>query len=158
MSSLYLHIPYCQRKCGYCDFFSQVPGSVAELDEYVQLLQRELSLLRQQSPRPPLETVFIGGGTPSLLSARQIGELLLQLESCFGFRPDCEISLEANPGSLTAEKLAGYRNAGINRLSLGVQSLCDDSYSVSVAAILRKMPARPSAWHAMPTSPISALT
>jgi oxygen-independent coproporphyrinogen-3 oxidase len=103
------------------------PAPKAELDEYVQLLLRELNLPRQQQPEAaPLETIFFGGGTPSLLSAEQVGELLAQLKSKFIVPADCEISLEANPGTLTAEKLAAYRSVGVNRLSLGVQSLCDE--------------------------------
>ena len=127
MSSLYLHIPFCQRKCHYCDFFSQGAFSAAELDEYVELLSLELQLVRHKYPHtPPLQTVFFGGGTPSLLSVAQLELLLSRLEQAFGFAADCEISLEANPGTLSAESLSGYRRAGVNRLSLGVQSLNDD--------------------------------
>ncbi len=126
MNSLYLHIPYCQRKCGYCDFFSLPQASTAELDEYVQLLLCELEQLRQQAEPLPLQTIFFGGGTPSLLSVEQVASLLRRVEDLFGFSPDCEVSLEANPGTLSAEKLHGYRQAGINRLSLGVQTLNDD--------------------------------
>lgn len=127
MSSLYLHIPFCQRKCHYCDFFSAAGVSPVELDEYVQLLGLELQQLRERKfPVSPLKTIFFGGGTPSLLSAAQLNSILRELEQAFGFSAGCEISLEANPGTLTAEKLSGYRRAGVNRLSLGVQTLDDE--------------------------------
>lgn len=123
MSSLYLHIPFCRSKCPYCDFFSQV-GSQEQVSEYVDLLLQHLHIEQRISPSgSPLETIFFGGGTPSLLSAEQVARLLTQLETAFGFSGDCEISLEANPGTLDQGKLRGYRSAGINRLSLGVQSL-----------------------------------
>jgi len=126
MISLYLHIPFCLRKCPYCDFYSQA-GSQRELDEYVDLLCRQLRLLvRQQPQRTELETIFFGGGTPSLLQAAQVERILKLLRDCFGVAATAEISLEANPGTLDAEKLNGYRAAGVNRLSLGVQSLCDE--------------------------------
>ena len=124
MSSLYLHIPYCLRKCAYCDFFSTAAQTSVPLAEYVELLLLELDLLKQRFPElAPLTTIFFGGGTPSLLSAEQVAQLLQQIDQAFEIAADCEISLEANPGTLTAEKLAGYRRAGVNRLSLGVQTL-----------------------------------
>lgn len=126
MSSFYLHIPYCQRKCDYCDFYSLPLNSSAELQSYSELLLQEIALLARQRPNQgPLETIFFGGGTPSLLAAEQVDSILRQLEIHFGLTPQCEISLEANPGTLTAEKLQGYRHAGVNRLSLGVQTLND---------------------------------
>ncbi len=125
MSSVYLHIPFCRSKCPYCDFYSQV-GSPQQLAEYFSLLGRQIEFLELQFPQSPsLKTIFFGGGTPSLLSAEQIGQLLHLLKKTFGFIADAEITLEANPGTLDAEKLIGYRRAGVNRLSLGVQSLCE---------------------------------
>lgn len=127
MSSLYLHIPFCQRKCAYCDFYSSADFSAEDIDQYVELLGLELVQLGQKYPQtPPVKTLFFGGGTPSLLAAEQSERVLRQVEDLFGFSPDCEISLEANPGTLSAAKLNGYRQAGINRLSLGVQTLNDD--------------------------------
>lgn len=127
MSSFYLHIPYCQRKCDYCDFYSLPIDSETELQQYAELLLHEIELLAEQRPgHGPLETVFFGGGTPSLLTAEQIDSILRQLDTKFGLAPQCEISVEANPGTVTAEKLQGYRHAGVNRLSLGVQTLNDD--------------------------------
>lgn len=125
MSSLYLHIPYCSRKCPYCDFFSRV-GSPRQLASYVALLEKHLAWLFQPgTASDELETIFFGGGTPSLLSAEQVGRLLSRLSASVGIAANAEISLEANPGTLEAGKLSGYRAAGINRLSLGVQSLND---------------------------------
>lgn len=126
MSSLYIHIPFCLRKCHYCDFFSADSFAVAELDDYVRLLELQSAQLRERYPATaPLRTIFFGGGTPSLLSAELIGRLLQRLADCFGISSDCEITLEANPGTLSAAKLTGYRQAGVNRLSLGVQTLDD---------------------------------
>lgn len=126
MSSLYLHIPFCSRKCPYCDFYSQV-GDARQLDEYTDLLCQHLRLLQNQNPETDeLETVFFGGGTPSLLNADQVQRILSQLHDSFGCAANVEISLEANPGTLDARKLDDYREAGVNRLSIGVQSLRDD--------------------------------
>lgn len=125
MSSLYLHIPFCHSRCYYCDFYSQV-GNSEQLNEYVDLLRADLQQLSKQQPAAAtVETIFFGGGTPSLLSAKQVDLLLQQIKDGFGCAPGCEISLEANPGTLDADKLQGYRVAGVNRLSLGVQSLSD---------------------------------
>ncbi len=130
MSSVYLHIPFCRTKCPYCDFYSQ-PGSAAQLAEYLQLVEQQLEFLRQDFPdQPPLQTVFFGGGTPSLLAAEQVARLLDRLTDAFGLAQDCEISLEANPGTLDAHKLSGYRQAGINRLSIGVQSLSEQRLQI----------------------------
>jgi oxygen-independent coproporphyrinogen-3 oxidase len=119
MASLYLHVPFCRKKCPYCDFFS-LPGHLRSLEAYPALLMRHLDLAGGGGP---LDTVFFGGGTPSLLAPEAVGEILSRAEDRFGFAADVEISLEANPGTLTAATLAGYRAAGVNRLSLGVQSL-----------------------------------
>jgi oxygen-independent coproporphyrinogen-3 oxidase len=122
MSSLYLHIPFCRSRCFYCDFYSQV-GSAEQLSDYVELLRTDLRLLAlHPQGSTKFKTIFFGGGTPSLLSAEQIAVLLRQIEQDFGCADDCEISLEANPGTLDAKKLQGYRAAGVNRLSLGVQT------------------------------------
>ena len=117
---LYVHIPFCVKKCDYCDFLSG-PAGTERRREYVQALLKEIQGV------PPAEgyeviSVFFGGGTPSLLEAEQIRELLFCLKKKFLFSPDAEITIEANPGTLTKEKLEIYRNAGINRLSLGLQS------------------------------------
>ena len=123
MSSLYIHIPFCASKCPYCDFFSQV-GSQADIADYVELLILNIEILgRENSPFRPLQTVFFGGGTPSLLSAKQIARVLDCLERTFALADTVEITLEGNPGTIDAEWLAEVKQAGINRLSFGVQSL-----------------------------------
>lgn len=123
MNALYLHIPFCRRKCPYCDFFS-LEQSQPQLADYPDLLAQHVRLAaRRQDWRAPLSTVFFGGGTPSLLSAGQVGAILEVAAREFGLDAAAEITLEANPGTLTRASLLGYRQAGINRLSLGVQSL-----------------------------------
>lgn len=122
MNALYLHIPFCRRKCPYCDFFS-VAEDQAAIDAYGELLLRHLQLAHGQGARGPLETVFFGGGTPSLLSPATVAQVLAGAGELFGFGPQAEITLEANPGTVSAASLEGYRAAGVNRLSLGVQSL-----------------------------------
>jgi oxygen-independent coproporphyrinogen-3 oxidase len=125
MPALYIHIPFCRQKCPYCDFFS-LAGEALLLDAYPDLLCRQLELAAEAGWRGPFETIFFGGGTPSLLPPIAIGAILEKAAACFGIAAGAEISLETNPGTVTAASLAGYRAAGINRLSLGVQSLNDD--------------------------------
>ncbi len=127
MAGLYFHIPYCRTKCAYCDFFSLADATLP-LADYVALLHAQLALAPAQSSAPgPLTSVFFGGGTPSLLEPDAVAGLLVAAERRFGFAPGVEISLEANPGTVTPASLAGYRAAGVNRLSLGLQSLDDRS-------------------------------
>jgi len=122
-SSLYLHIPFCRSKCPYCDFFSQV-GDQAQINAYVDLVLRHLAWLNDsQAFTAPLGTVFFGGGTPSLLTSGQVAAILDQLQGTVGLTCAAEISLEANPGTVDLARLEGYRGAGVNRLSFGVQSL-----------------------------------
>ncbi|MBT8145413.1 MAG: radical SAM protein, partial [Gammaproteobacteria bacterium] len=123
--SLYIHVPWCVRKCPYCDFNShQVSGDLPEQD-YLHALTHDL---RQDLPYVQgraLQSIFIGGGTPSLLSAAFYEQLLLVITNNFSLAPDTEITLEANPGTVEAGRFAEYRNLGINRLSLGIQSFND---------------------------------
>jgi putative oxygen-independent coproporphyrinogen III oxidase len=126
--SLYVHIPWCVRKCPYCDFNSHsVPESIPEA-AYVEALlgdlDRDLAGLGQAPP--PLVAVFIGGGTPSLFSGSAIARLLAGVRQRLPLDPTTEITLEANPGTADAANFAAYREAGVNRLSLGVQSLSAD--------------------------------
>jgi oxygen-independent coproporphyrinogen-3 oxidase len=124
MSSLYLHIPFCQQKCPYCDFFSR-QGSWRDIDEYVELLLIHLSLFHENNPDhiSPLKTIFFGGGTPSLLTGDQLEKILLKVAALFFLDGCVEITLEANPGTVTTGLFERYRHAGVNRLSFGVQSL-----------------------------------
>jgi oxygen-independent coproporphyrinogen-3 oxidase len=124
--SLYIHIPWCERKCPYCDFNShQQEGHLPEA-EYVAALLRDLDRDLPLAQGRPLVSIFIGGGTPSLLSVPSLQSLLDGVRARLALDPDCEITLEANPGSAEAEKFAGFVAAGINRISLGVQSFDDD--------------------------------
>jgi oxygen-independent coproporphyrinogen III oxidase len=127
---LYLHIPFCRRKCPYCAFVSR-EGNETEMEEYVDLLLEEMRLARQESsPLRPLDSVYLGGGTPSLLHPQQVAQLLEQAAGLFGLAAAAEITLEANPGTVDYERLAGFRSAGVNRLSLGVQSFDDRMLAV----------------------------
>ncbi len=121
--ALYLHFPWCVRKCPYCDFNSHaVRGEVPE-DAYIDALLLDLDFELRVAETRPLRSIFMGGGTPSLFSDRALARLLGELRSRLAFAPDIEITLEANPGTADAGHFAGYRRAGINRLSMGVQSL-----------------------------------
>jgi oxygen-independent coproporphyrinogen-3 oxidase len=120
--SLYLHIPFCAHRCGYCDF-NTYAGLEALMPAYVEALIAESGFLAQAAgERLPVHTIFFGGGTPSLLPAAQVGLILDALRENYELSPGAEISLEANPGTLDQAKLHGLRKAGINRLSFGVQS------------------------------------
>jgi oxygen-independent coproporphyrinogen-3 oxidase len=122
MPGLYLHIPFCRRKCPYCDFFSVAEDSPF-LGNYPDLLRQHLEWAASHGWQGAVDTVYFGGGTPSLIAPAAVGSLLDTLARDFGLANQAEITLEANPGTVTAAGLAGYRAAGINRLSLGLQSL-----------------------------------
>jgi oxygen-independent coproporphyrinogen-3 oxidase len=124
MPATYIHIPFCHRKCAYCDFYSVVT-SPKEMDAFVASLCREIEL-RAVEATDPCATVFFGGGTPSLLSPDQVETILSCLEDRLGIRPDAEITLEANPGTADQERFRIYRTLGITRLSLGIQSFRDE--------------------------------
>ena len=120
-SSAYVHIPFCVRKCPYCDFTSFEKMSDHK-GPYLRALFREVELTSVQSPGGPLSTVYFGGGTPSLLTPEEGGSILGKIGDSFGIESSAEITIEANPGTVTASSLRGYRNAGFNRISIGVQS------------------------------------
>lgn len=120
--SLYIHIPWCVRKCPYCDFNSHAAGPNLPEEAYVDALLADLDSDLQQAHGRPLTSIFFGGGTPSLFSAKALGRLLEGVERRIPFASDIEITLEANPGTFEQEKFAAYRRLGINRLSIGVQS------------------------------------
>ena len=125
--AIYLHIPFCVRKCLYCDFLS-APASADRIENYVNLLLREIRAAADCGQLQDYEaaTVFLGGGTPSLLAAGQIETILCKLRAVIPVRADAEISMEMNPGTVTKEELADLKRIGINRISIGVQSLQDD--------------------------------
>ncbi len=122
---LYIHLPWCERKCPYCDFNSHQATNIPEMwyvDTLLQDLRDDLSLLQGRQ----IETLFIGGGTPSLFSTKAIRRLLQQIATLLPLEATLEATLEANPGSAEVDKFAGFCEAGINRLSLGIQSFDDD--------------------------------
>ena len=123
--SLYVHIPFCLRKCRYCDFLS-APQTDIDRERYVKALIREIKTQKDCPAGRPVDTVFFGGGTPSVLSADQIGRIIDALREVFLILPDAEVSLETNPGTADFEKLSAFKEAGINRLSMGVQSMHDE--------------------------------
>ena len=135
---LYLHIPFCVQKCLYCDFCS-LPGQGAEtLAAYAAALCRELEL---RSCREEITSVFLGGGTPSLLPEEALASIFEAIGRNYSLSADCEISLEANPGTLRREFLRTARAAGVNRLSIGVQALQDRLLRLSLIHISE--PTRP---------------
>jgi putative oxygen-independent coproporphyrinogen III oxidase len=123
--SLYIHIPWCVRKCPYCDFNSHEARGPLPEDEYIAALIADLEQALPQIWGRRVVSIFIGGGTPSLLSVKAIDTLLTAVRARLPLLADAEITLEANPGTVEAEKFAGYRSAGINRISLGIQSFSD---------------------------------
>jgi oxygen-independent coproporphyrinogen-3 oxidase len=120
MRSLYIHIPFCEKKCLYCDFYSVENRSTME--EFLDALEREIALQAHLGQGHTFHTVFFGGGTPSLLSAPQLARILGALRSSYVIAPDAEITLETNPGTVDTGVLEGFRAQGVNRLSIGVQS------------------------------------
>ncbi|TMC14040.1 MAG: radical SAM family heme chaperone HemW [Chloroflexi bacterium] len=117
---LYVHLPFCRHKCGYCDF-NAYAGLDGLMQPYVEALERELGCAAERHSFGPLATVYFGGGTPSLLPAAAIGGLLDRIRSLFEVDAGAEITLEANPASTDLAKLETWRQAGVNRLSIGVQ-------------------------------------
>lgn len=124
--SLYVHIPWCVKKCPYCDFNSHEAQSDVPEERYITALLRDLESELPHIWGRPLESIFIGGGTPSLFSAEAIDKLLCGLRERLPLRPTMEITMEANPGTFEQQRFSDYRKSGINRLSIGVQSFNDD--------------------------------
>lgn len=124
--SLYIHVPWCIRKCPYCDFNSHQAGQDIPEQAYIQALLSDLSSELPHIWGRKLESIFIGGGTPSLFSAQGMDDLLNGIRALLPFRPNIEITMEANPGTFEQAKFQGFREAGINRLSVGVQSFNDN--------------------------------
>jgi putative oxygen-independent coproporphyrinogen III oxidase len=128
--SAYIHIPFCRRRCYYCDFPVFVVGdklsgaNSGTIDRYLTILSQEIEL--EVNDSKPLETIFFGGGTPSLLMPSQIDRILTQLATKFGIADGAEISIEADPGTFNLSQITGYLSAGINRFSMGVQAFQDN--------------------------------
>ncbi len=126
--SFYVHIPYCVKRCGYCDFNTYTPaelqistGLTQISNSYIDLLIKEIDLAKAQVGDATVPTIFFGGGTPSLMEPTDIGRVISAIESKFGLSKDCEITLETNPDTVDKEKLAAFKAAGVNRISFGMQ-------------------------------------
>lgn len=125
MASLYLHIPFCEHKCVYCDFYSI--ENMESMERFLRALETELEL--RASSFPPgavIETIFFGGGTPSLLSPQQLERIFSRIRTHYRVASDAEITIESNPGTVELSKLSAFRAAGFNRVSFGIQSFHDD--------------------------------
>lgn len=127
--SLYIHIPFCMSKCYYCDFTS-FPNNKEKIQGYIDSLIKELELYKERIKDYNINTIFIGGGTPSCIDANYIYKILEYINCNFNVSKTCEISIETNPGTLNKEKVKIYKESGINRVSMGVQSLKEDLLKV----------------------------
>lgn len=119
--SIYIHIPFCRHRCNYCDFVTTA-GEQAYIPVYVDALNKEFRVVNNKNNRIWVHSIYFGGGTPSLISVSQYKKLLDTIKSHYLLTEDCEICLEANPGTLSAKYLAGLKSLGFNRISIGVQS------------------------------------
>ena len=124
--SLYVHYPWCIQKCPYCDFNSHTLKKTLDEAAYIDALIKQLEHTLPMIWGRPIKSIFFGGGTPSLISETGLRRFMSQARALLGFGPEIEITLEANPGTVDFKKFAGFREAGINRLSMGVQSFADD--------------------------------
>lgn len=121
MASLYVHIPFCEKKCIYCDFYSI--ENMSSMERFLHSLDTEIRMYADQySPRETFETIFFGGGTPSLLLPSKLEEILTTIHSRYRIDPGAEITVETNPGTVDVDKLRAYKSVGVNRLSIGIQS------------------------------------
>ncbi|MGL4459165.1 MAG: radical SAM protein, partial [Plesiomonas shigelloides] len=124
--SLYIHIPWCVQKCPYCDFNSHALKQGLPEQEYIGHLLNDLEADLPLTSGREISTIFIGGGTPSLFSAEGMQQLLDGVRARIAVAADAEITMEANPGTVEADRFTGYQQAGINRISIGVQSFAAD--------------------------------
>jgi len=124
MAGIYLHIPFCRQACHYCNFHFST--SLNRKNDFITALLREMQLRQGYTGREPIETIYFGGGTPSLLEAAELETILEQLQTLFPVAPDAEITLEANPDDIKPGLLKTWRKAGINRLSIGIQSFFEE--------------------------------
>ncbi|WP_370246220.1 radical SAM family heme chaperone HemW [Candidimonas sp. SYP-B2681] len=125
--SLYVHVPWCVRKCPYCDFNSHELNSEVPEEQYLASLQADLEQSLPLIWGRQVVSIFIGGGTPSLLSAKAVDAMLAMIRACLNVLPDAEVTMEANPGTVEAGRFADYAASGINRISLGIQSFNDQA-------------------------------
>ena len=126
--SAYIHVPFCAHRCGYCDF-TLIAGRDDLIGDYLRALRQEIASL-QTDDAPELDTLFLGGGTPTHPSCDQLGELFQIVSSQFRFAPGAEVSVEANPLDLTDEKIDLLADVGVNRISLGVQSFSPEALTL----------------------------
>jgi oxygen-independent coproporphyrinogen-3 oxidase len=124
-AGVYLHIPFCKSRCSYCDFATDVYRSGEAVERYVNALCDEISRFRDAEAKTPADTIYFGGGTPSLLTPEQVQKILAAVNAAFQTGPNSEITLEMNPATVTPETLAGYRTLSVNRASFGVQTFND---------------------------------
>ena len=127
---IYIHIPFCRKKCDYCDFYSLPACTNSLIDEYCRMVTDDISRSADILEDRLVSSIFLGGGTPSLLSGQQINMILQQTYASFTVLPDAEITLEANPAALDMNKLEEYLQGGINRIPLGVQSFNDEELMI----------------------------
>lgn len=118
---IYIHIPFCVQKCAYCDFLS-APADAAVREQYIEALKEEICQQKSFGSEYKVLSIFIGGGTPSILEGSQIAGILKEIRNYFAVEAEAEITIECNPGTLSEDKLSCYKKSGINRLSLGLQS------------------------------------
>ncbi|MGI5899576.1 MAG: radical SAM family heme chaperone HemW [Christensenellales bacterium] len=129
MTGIYIHIPFCRKKCLYCDFVSFPicgEGAFLNAEEYISALLTEMAARKGELEGKAVDTIFFGGGTPSLLEKEQIAVLMQAISDSFALRQKAEITIEANPESITLDKARQWLGLGINRISIGVQSFCDE--------------------------------
>ena len=124
---LYIHIPFCKKKCDYCDFYSIMPCEKNNLEKYIPTLLKEIQLAGEKYGDRDISTIFIGGGTPSLLTNSQLDLIFETLNKSFNLSKEEEITIESNPESITEDFLKHCVDLGINRISIGVQSLFDEN-------------------------------
>ena len=117
-TSLYVHIPFCKHRCHYCDFITTA-GREKELPGYAEALQKEIRIANNYASKISLHSIYFGGGTPSLVSLESYSQILQAIRESYALTEDCEISLEANPGTINYDYLHGLRTLGFNRFSLG---------------------------------------
>ncbi|HOH55971.1 MAG TPA: radical SAM family heme chaperone HemW, partial [Paludibacteraceae bacterium] len=128
MAGIYIHIPFCSQRCSYCNFFSVV--SINLLNEVIDAIIKEFSIRKDYLKNEPVQTIYFGGGTPSLLTIQQIEKLLNTIYKNFPVEKNAEITFEANPDDLTEKYLSDLKKTGINRLSIGIQSFDDNKLKI----------------------------
>ena len=125
-AGIYIHIPFCKTKCIYCDFYS-VTKRDDSITNFVDCMVKEIKLNKTRLKNTTYDTIFFGGGTPSVLTENQLGKILNALYKFYNIDEDAEVTLECNPGEITFEKLSHFRKIGVNRLSIGFQSFSENN-------------------------------